>query len=63
MKALRILSGIAVLLVALHFAHAIHHFFLMNSQHGPGLWAALALAVVIDALAFVGGVFLLRPYR
>ena len=63
MKVLRILAGIAVLLVALHFAHAIHHFFSMNPQHGLGLWAALVLAVVIDALAFVGGVLLLRPTR
>ena len=60
MRALRIVSGIAVLLVAIHFIHGIHHVISHNSAHGAGLWAAVALAAVIDIFAFVGGVLLLR---
>ncbi len=63
MKTIRVVSGIAVLLTALHFAHAIHHFFSMNPQRGPGVWAGITFAVILDALAFVGGYLLLRPNR
>jgi hypothetical protein len=60
MRALRVVSGIAVLLVAIHFIHGIHHVVSHNGAHGAGLWAAVALAVVIDVFAIVGGVLLLR---
>lgn len=63
MKGIRILTGIAVLLVALHFAHAIHHFISMYVLHGAALWGVLALAAAFDLLAFIGGIFLLRPHR
>jgi hypothetical protein len=63
MRALKILTGIAVFLTALHFAHAIHHFVSQLPNPGPGIWAAVAAAVLIDLLAFVGGGLLLRTGR
>ena len=60
MRALRIVSGIAVLLVAIHFIHGIHHVVSHNSAHGAGFWAAMALAAVIDVFAIIGGVLLLK---
>lgn len=63
MRGLRILTGIAVLLTALHFAHAIHHFVSNYPNPGPGFWAAVAAAVLIDLLALLGGALLLRSGR
>lgn len=63
MRALRILSGIAVLLTALHFAHAIQHFVSMQPARRAGLWAAVAAAILIDILTFAGGCLLLRSAR
>ena len=63
MRVLKILSGIAVLLNALHFAHVIHHFYSLDPVHGPGFWAGIALAVVIDIFSWIGGYFLLRSGR
>jgi hypothetical protein len=61
MQILKILSGVAVLLTALHFAHAIHHFYSVDPMHGFGFWSGLLLAVIIDILTFWGGYLLLRP--
>jgi hypothetical protein len=63
MRVLKILSGIAVLLNALHFAHVIHHFYSLDPVHGPGFWAGIALAAVIDIFSWIGGYFLLRSGR
>jgi hypothetical protein len=63
MRALTVASGIAVFLTALHFAHAIHHFYFLSPSHGPGFWAAVVFAVILDLLAFFGGYRLLRPGR
>jgi alcohol dehydrogenase class IV len=60
MRALKILTGMAVLLTALHFAHAIHHFVSQFPNLGPGVWLAVVAAVLIDLLAFVGGGLLFR---
>ncbi|HEY1894827.1 MAG TPA: hypothetical protein VGG62_01095 [Terracidiphilus sp.] len=59
MRALRIISGMAVLLNALHFVHAIHHFYSFRTTRGPGTWALLLAAIVIDLLTFAGGFLLL----
>jgi hypothetical protein len=63
MRALTIASGIAVLLLALHFVHAIHHFFALSPDHGAGFWAGILLAVIIDLLALFGGYRLLKSGR
>jgi hypothetical protein len=64
MRALKIASGIAVLLTALHFSHAIHHFYVFSPTHSPGVWAGVILAVIVDLLTFIGGVCLLmRGFR
>ena len=60
MRALRIVCGIAVLLVAIHFIHGIHHVISHNSAHGAGFWALVVAAAVVDVLAIIGGVLLLR---
>lgn len=59
MRALRIAAGIAVLLNALHFVHAIHHFMSQNAPYGAGGWAAITAAVLLDLLSFAGGFLLL----
>jgi TM2 domain-containing membrane protein YozV len=60
MRALRIIAGIAVLLNALHFVHAIHHFYSSQTAQGPGTWAMILAAILIDLLTFTGGFLLLR---
>jgi len=59
MRALRIVAGIAVLLNSLHFVHAIHHYAAHHGPHGPAGWAAIAGAILMDLLSFVGGFLLL----
>jgi hypothetical protein len=63
MRALRIIAGIAVLLNALHFVHAIHHFYTSQTTYGPGTWAVILGAIAIDLLTFAGGFLLLRQWR
>jgi hypothetical protein len=60
MRALKIVCGVAVLLVAMHMIHGIHHV-VSNGVHGTGMWALVAFAAIVDVLAFIGGVLLLRP--
>lgn len=60
MRALKIVCGIAVLLVAFHMVHGIHHVVSHDGAHGAGMWALVLTAVVVDVFAFVGGVLLLR---
>jgi hypothetical protein len=66
MRALNILCGVAVLLNSLHFVHAIDHFSHQAGRdgfHGPGLWTAIAAAIVIGMFSFVGGFLLLKRAR
>ena len=53
------LSGVAVLLLALHFVHAMH-FFLRNAPHdSPYFWPGMAAGVVVWIFSIVGGCLLL----
>jgi hypothetical protein len=63
MRALRIAAGIAVLLNALHFVHAIQHFAVHHGPHTAVGWAAIAGAILMDVLTFVGGFLLLWHRR
>ena len=58
MRVLRIAAGIAVLLNALHFVHAIHHFWVNDSPHSAATMAAIAGAIALDLLSFAGGILL-----
>jgi hypothetical protein len=59
MRALRIVCGIAVLLVALHMVHGMHHFVAQIGVGHPGMWMLVIGAAAVDVLAFIGGVLLL----
>ena len=63
MRTLQILSGLAVLLLALHFIHILHHFFVETSHDSPVFWIGMVTAVVVDILAFIGGLLLLKRSR
>ena len=63
MRVLRIVAGIAVLLNSLHFVHAIHHFAVHHGPHTSAGWAAIAGAILLDLLCFVGGFLLLWQRR
>ena len=60
MRTLRILSGIAVLLLTLHFTHVLHHFFVEAPHDSPVFWAGMVTAVAVWILSFVGGCLLLK---
>lgn len=60
MRALKIVCGVAVVILSLHMVHAIHHFHHMQNEMSAGLfWGGIALAVLMDALSLVGGIVLL----
>jgi hypothetical protein len=59
MRALRILAGLAVLLNALHFVHAIHHFWANDAPHSAVSVAGIGAAILLDVLSFAGGFLLL----
>ncbi len=60
MRAFKVICGIAVLFMALHMVHAIHHFTHMRNEMSAGMWGGmLVLGVVADLLSVVGGIFLI----
>ena len=60
MRGLKIVCGIAVLVMSLHMVHAIEHFTHMRSGMSASLyWGLTMLAIAMDALSIVGGLLLL----
>lgn len=60
MRGLKIVSGIAVLLMSLHMVHAIEHFTHMRSEMSASMyWGVMLLGVAMDAFSLVGGLLLL----
>jgi succinate dehydrogenase/fumarate reductase cytochrome b subunit len=53
------LSGVAVLLLALHFVHPMHSFFLNAPHDSPYFWPGMAAGVLVWIFAFIGGCLLL----
>ncbi|MBZ5682376.1 MAG: hypothetical protein LAO24_19970 [Acidobacteriia bacterium] len=63
MQTLQKLSGIAVLLLALHFTHVLHHVLVKMPHDNAWFWPGMALGVVVWAFSFIGGYLLLRSSR
>jgi hypothetical protein len=60
MRGFKILCGIAVLFMAVHMVHPIHHFVHMKNEMPAAMWfGVLVLGVASDLLSFVGGIFLI----
>jgi hypothetical protein len=57
------LSGVAVLLLTLHFTHVVHHVFAEWPHDSPYFWAGMAAAVVVWIFSLIGGVLLLKSSR
>jgi hypothetical protein len=66
MRILNILSGLAVLMTTLAYAHLVHHFSSYAFQHGDAsasFLAGLVFAIVVGILSVIGGALLLRSGR
>jgi succinate dehydrogenase/fumarate reductase cytochrome b subunit len=54
------LSGVAVLLLTLHFTHAMHFLFRSAPHDSPYFWLGMAAGMVVWIFSFIGGCLLLR---
>lgn len=63
MRILNILSGVAVMLTTLAFAHLIHHFFSQSPHDDPVFWIGFTAAILVGLLSFLGSCLLLRRAR
>ena len=57
------LSGVAVLLLTLHFTHVLHHAFVDWPHNSPYFWAGMAVGVAVWIFSLMGGVLLLKRTR
>jgi uncharacterized membrane protein len=63
MKALRVVSGVCVLFVALGYGHLLAHHFMHSTagERGAAFWGIFLTTLVAGVFAVVGGVLLLLP--
>ena len=54
------LSGVAVLLLALHFVHAMQFFFHNAPRDSPYFWPGMVAGTAVWIFSFIGGCLLLR---
>lgn len=60
MRGLKIVCGIAVLILAVHMLHPIHHFMGMRSGVPAGyFWSLVAVAALSEVFSVIGGIFLI----
>jgi hypothetical protein len=57
------LSGVAVLLLTLHFTHVVHHAFAEWPHDSSYFWPGMAAGVVVWIFSLMGGVLLLKSSR
>jgi hypothetical protein len=65
-RLLNILSGLAVLITTLAFAHLVHHFFSQSphdARYNPVFWIGFTAAILVGFLSFIGCCLLLRRAR
>jgi uncharacterized protein with PQ loop repeat len=66
LRIINVLSGLAVLITTLAFAHLVHHFFKQSPNddiHNPVFWIGFVFAIAVGIFSFVGGGLLLRRGR
>lgn len=63
MRVLRTVSGVAVLLNAVHMTHFIQHFYVLDTAHTPAFWFGMTAAAIVDLFSILGGILLLRSSR
>lgn len=65
MRTLSILSGIAVLLTTIAYAHLLHRFLVTARHEGADwtFWAGWSAAVGVGIFSFIGGCLLLKRSR
>jgi len=66
MRLLNILSGLAVLLTTLAYAHLLHRYFVDSSAeaaHNPVFWLSFAFGGAVGVFSLIGGALLLRRGR
>jgi hypothetical protein len=66
MRMVNILSGVAVLLTTLAYAHLLHRYFVdspAEAFHNPVFWLSFAFGGAVGIFSFIGGAILLRRGR
>lgn len=66
MRMLNILTGVAVLITTLAYAHLLHRYFVdspAEAFHNPVFWLSFGFGVGVGIFSFIGGAMLLRRGR